>query len=135
MSAIQNAANIPINQQTGTIPNMNDALRNWFQPMVFVHLKKRTVNFQLEEFECSVSFHGVIQPLKGRDLYLKPEGQRAWTWLELYSDPSLVLSVDDIVKYNGIKTRVMSRTNYDIYGYVRYELVQDWNNCNEGCQQ
>lgn len=133
MATILNSANVPLNKQSNTLPNMSDALRNWFQKMTFVRLVKKTVNFQLEESECRIDFRGVIQPLKSRDLILKPEGQRAWTWLELHSDPVLILMVDDIVRYNGIKTRVMARTDYSRYGYIRYELVQDWNNCNEGC--
>lgn len=126
---IKNGRDTPINQQTGTVPNMNDTLRNWYQPITFVHLQKRTVNFQLEEFSCAIHFRGVIQPLKPRELMQKPEGQRAWSWFQLHADPILILQVDDIVLYNGIKTRIMARTNYKLYGYVYYELVQDWLRC------
>lgn len=126
---IKNGRDTPINQQTGTVPNMNDTLRNWYQPITFVHLQKRTVNFQLEEFSCAIHFRGVIQPLKPRELMQKPEGQRAWSWFQLHADPILILQVDDIVLYNGIKTRIMARTDYKLYGYVYYELVQDWLRC------
>lgn len=129
VSTILNAANTPINQNTGTIPNMSDALKNYFQQMMFVLIMKRTVNFQLEESKCKIHFRGVVQPLKARDLNLKPEGQRAWTWLMLHADPVLSLKVDDIVEYNCVKTRVMARTDYKQYGYIYYELVQDWECC------
>lgn len=123
---IQNGKNTPVNQQTGGIPNVGGALNNWFQPMVFTLVQKQTVNFQLVETETLVYFRGVIQPLSYRDLQVKPEGERAWTWLWLHAEPSLQLRVDDIVEYVGVRTRVMGRKNYEIYGYIEYQLCQDW---------
>ncbi len=126
MATIKNASNTPLNVATGTIPNMGGALLNWFQPMIFERVVKTTEGFQVVETGVETAFRGVIQPLSTRDLLLKPEGQRAWTWLMLHSDPSLVLQVDEVVKYLGVQTRVMSRGNYTIYGYLLYHLCQDW---------
>jgi hypothetical protein len=125
-STIQNAKNTPLNVQTGTIPNVYGALLNWFQPMVFKLVTKSVKGFREVETKQAIEFEGVIQPFKARDLILKPEGQRAWTWLWLHASPSLALSVDDIVDYDGVPTRVMSKTDYSIYGYITYQLVQDW---------
>jgi hypothetical protein len=99
---------------------------DWFQPMTFVQVVKRVVGFQAFETATAILFRGVIQPLQARRLMLKPEGQRAWTWLWLHSDPSLRLEVDDVVIYNGVQTRVMALKDYTLYGYVEYELCQDW---------
>lgn len=123
---ISNAKNRPINVQTGTVPNVGGALRNWFQPMTFTVVTKTNVAFQLVESAVEISFQGVIQPLTGRRLEIKPEGQRAWNWSWLHADPSLSLDVDDVVTYLGVQTRIMSRKDYTIYGYVEYEIVQDW---------
>lgn len=126
MTIIKNAKDTPINVQTGTVPNVNAAMANWFQPMTFGVVEKNVDAFQVVETMINISFQGVIQPLTGRRLMLKPEGQRAWTWLWLHADPSLVLQVDSVVTYLGKQTRVMAQKNYAIYGYVEYELVQDW---------
>jgi hypothetical protein len=128
MSAfIKNAANTPLNEQAqGTVPNVGGAMRDWFQPMTFGVVAKETSGFEVVETMQEVSFQGVIQPLQARRLMLKPEGQRAWTWLWLHADPSLKLQVDSVVVYLGKQTRVMARKDYTIYGYVEYELVQDW---------
>ena len=96
--------------------------------MTFTRVLKRTVNFQLEEYEEAINFAGIIQPLTYRRLMLKPEGQRAWSWFELHSTPALILNVDEVVNYLGLRTRVMGRFNFEIYGYIAYELVQDWEN-------
>ncbi len=125
-NTIQNGANVPLNTQSGTVPNMGGALLDWFQSMVFELVSKTTEAFQVLETGEEINFQGVIQPLSARDLALKPEGQRAWTWLMLHASPSLQLNVDEVVKYLGVQTRVMARKDYSLYSYIYYELVQDW---------
>lgn len=126
MGTIANGANRPLNAQAGTVPDVSGAMKDWFQPMVFNLLTKTTTGFQLVESADPIEFMGVIQPLSDRKLMQKPEGQRAWTWLLLYADPVLTLEVDQVVDYLGVQTRVMSRKDYVLYGYVEYSLVQDW---------
>lgn len=126
MATIPNAKNTALNVRTGTIPDVGGAMRDWFQPMVFERVTKATTGFQVVETGTPVAFTGVIQPMSNRQLLLKPEGQRAWTWLTLHADPVLKLDVDEVVTYLGVQTRVMARKDYTIYGYVYYELVQDF---------
>lgn len=123
---IANGANTPLNVRTGTVPDVSGAMEDWYQPMVFELVTKTVVGFQVQETGVEIAFRGVVQPLKNRDLMLKPEGQRAWTWLMLHAQPSLSLNVDDVVKWLGKQTRIMARKDYALYGYVYYELLQDW---------
>jgi hypothetical protein len=125
-STITNAANFPLNFRAGTVPDVSGALTDWFQPMAFVRVQKSAVGYQALETGIVTNFRGVIQPLSARRLILKPEGQRAWSWFQLHADTSLVLSVDDVVMYQGVQTRVMAKSDFQIYGYVEYELVQDY---------
>lgn len=125
-NTIGNAANRPLNVQTGTVPNVGGAMLDWFQPMVFTRVVKTVVGFQVVETAVPTNFQGVIQPLSGKLLQLKPEGQRGWNWQWLHADPVLSLEIDEVVTYLGVQTRIMSRKDYTIYGYVEYELVQDW---------
>lgn len=107
---------------------MFDGLRDWLSPMVFQRITKTMqINGEVQETSVPINFMGLIQPLQFRDLLLKSEGQRAWSWFYLYADPSLVLQVDDIVTWNGKQTRVMARKNWTQQGFVEYHLVQDWN--------
>lgn len=126
MGTIQNGKNTPLNTNSGTVPNVNGAMLQWFQPMVFTVVTKIVVGGEVVETGTPVNFRGVIQPLSNRDLLIKPEGERAWTWLMLHADPSLTLNVDDVVNYLGQQTRVMARKDYRLYGYVYYELIQDY---------
>lgn len=123
---IQNGKNTPINVQTGTVPYVGGAMLNWFQPMTFGVVTTTVVGFQSVQEVVDVSFIGVIEPLEGRKLLLKPEGQRSWTWYQVHSTPALRLNVDKIIRYLGVQYRVMAVKEYAIYGYMYYEMVQDW---------
>lgn len=126
MGTIANGANTPINIRTGTVPDVSGALQDWFQPMVFTQVVKTVVGFEVVETPTTINFQGVVQPFTERQLMLKPEGERAWTWFWLHAEPQLTLQVDDVVNWLGKQTRVASRKDYALYGYVEYHLVQDW---------
>lgn len=126
MSKIANAKDTPLFKRTGTVPDVSGALQDYFQPMVFTMVTKSTVGFQVLEVGSSLNFQGILQPFTERQLFLKPEGQRAWTWFLLHADPTLTLQVDDVVNYLGTQTRIMARKDFALYGYVEYHLVQDW---------
>jgi hypothetical protein len=125
-ATIANGKNKPLNAQAGTVPDVSGALTDWFQPMTFTLVTKTVVGFQLVEGAEPITFRGILQPFTPRQLMLKPEGQRAWSWFTLHADPVLTLKVDDVVLYLGVQTRVMSRSDFTLYGYIEYHLVQDW---------
>ncbi len=120
------ASSLPFNPGGGNVPNVGGALTEWFQPMVFKIVSKAVVNYQAYETAIESPFRGVIQPFTDRQLLLKPEGQRAWTWFTVHSGPSLKLDVDDVVNYAGKNYRVMSLKDYSIYGYLEYHLISDY---------
>lgn len=110
----------------GALPQVGGALQGWFQAMSFMVVTKTIQAFQVKESGEAVNFRGVIQPLKDSALYLKPEGQRTWTWWQMHCDILLPLKNDDVVTYKGKQTRVMSIKDYSAYGYYEYQLAQDW---------
>lgn len=123
---IKNGKNTPLNANSGTLPYVGDAMLNWFQPMVFGVVTTTVENFQSVQVQTEVSFQGVWQALTERQLMLKPEGERAWSWYWLHADPSLTLDTDSVVTYLGKQYRVMSNKDYALYGYIEYHLVEDW---------
>ena len=108
------------------LPNVTGALVSYYVPMVFELITKTVSGGEAIETTTPINFRGVMQPLKVTQLMLKPEGQRSWTWFWLHCDPSLKLRLDDVVIYKGVQTRVMGKKDYSDYGYLEYELAQDW---------
>jgi hypothetical protein len=123
---IVNGANVPLGSIGGTVPDVSGALQDYFQKMVFTPLVKTVSGFQVVEDAFPIEFQGTIQPYRPRDLALRPEGQRAWSYFQLHAEPGIILKVDDVVEYLGKQFRVVSKTNFLLYGYVLYELATDW---------
>ncbi len=126
MATISNGKNVPINVRTGTVPNMSGALLNWFQPLLFARVTKETIDFQVVETMEPINFRGVIMPMEGRQIEIKSEGERYWNGILVFSDTSLQLRPDDVIKFLGTQYRVLGQKNYAIYGYLEYTLVSDW---------
>lgn len=123
---IKNGSDILLNTNPGTLPNVSGALLNWFQKLTIGIVTKTIQNFILVETVEEKTFQGVWQPMSARKLMMKPEGQRQWKWFTLHCDVSLILQNDDIVTHNGSKFRVMGQTDYSEYGYLEYELSDDY---------
>jgi hypothetical protein len=124
MIPISNAKDFPIT--IGTLPDPSGALFSYFQPLTLKVLTKSLVNFQNVEVAVATNTMGVIQPLTAQQLNMKPEGQRAWIWQNLYCLPGLVLKPDDVVIFQGTQYRVMNKTDYSQFGFLNYHLVQDF---------
>lgn len=123
---IANGCNKPLFDKAGTTPDVSGALQDYYQSMTFEPVGKVINGFQVTEIGTPIDFRGVVQPFSERALLLKPEGQRAWSWFLIHSDPVLTLKVDDVVLWRGVQTRIMARKDYELYGYVEYHAVQDW---------
>ena len=123
---ILNANTIPLNLNSGTLPDVSGALLNYFQPIIFETVVKTVVNFQVVETPTVYNFQGVWQPFTPEQLLIKPEGQRSWKWFTLHAQPSLVLNTDDVIKYNSVQYRVMSKMDWSLYGYLQYEIIEDF---------
>jgi hypothetical protein len=117
---------VPTPITIGTLPNVSEVLYDYFQQMVFTQITKSVVNFQNKESKVDTVFRGVWQPYSAQQLQMLPRGQRAWRWIQLHSDITLVLNPDDVVTYQGTQYRVSSKTDYSNYGYYEYHLVSDY---------
>ncbi len=112
--------------QTNNLPNMSETIKNWFQNLTFKKIVKSIVNYQAVETETIISTKGVRQPFSPQQLKVKPEGQRGWKWETLHCLTNVVLVPDEIVEFNSIRYRVIEKKDYTEYGYIEYEIVQDF---------
>jgi len=123
---IKNAKDTPLNLNPNTLPNMSEALDGWFQNMTFTKIEKSVVNFKNVEVKTSYTTKGVKQPMSAQSIQMKPEGQRAWIWVTIHCLPDLILNIDEIVFYMDVPYRVKSKMDYKEYGYLSYDLVEDY---------
>ena len=80
---IKNGSDKTLTAQSGSLPNVSSAMKNWFQEISFIKIVKTVVNYRVQEVETTISFRGVWQPMGAQDLNIKPEGERDWAWYTL----------------------------------------------------
>jgi hypothetical protein len=123
---IKNGKNTAIGKTR--LPQVSEALLEWFQPLTFVAITKTQVNFRVQETETIIETQGVRQPLSAQEVQMKPEGQRKWKWELIQTLPDITLNVDDIIIFKNTRYRVMSRSDWAEYGYFEFHIVKDYDN-------
>lgn len=127
LRTIINGSTIPVNQVTGTTPDIAGAVKDWFQLMVFNVVSKSTVNFQAVEVSNTINFWGFIFPYSDNQLRMLPEGQRTqWQYFKMYAEPATILKPDDVINYLGVQYRVLDRRDWSLNRIMEYSLITDW---------
>ena len=123
---IPSAATRTVQDAANALPSMRGTLLGWFRPLTLIQIVKTVVDFETREVRREISCGGVIQPCGSEELKIKPEGQRTWNWQMLHTTPDVMLDNDEEFTIKGTRYRVMEQTDYSDYGYITYELVQDY---------
>lgn len=119
-------SNAPLNTLSG-MPQMTRAFGGWQSKITMARRKQTILNGLVTNVDTPFSFQGTVQPLSARQIALKPEGQRAFTWLQVHCFSSNAnLSTNDRVIYNKAAYKVMALKDYSLNGYIEYHLVEDF---------
>jgi hypothetical protein len=126
MPPIKNAKDMKLSETFSNLPDMSGPVSSFPQPLQWGKMIKTLVNGYVQEIVEWTSIQAVVQPLKAEALEMKPEGERAWKWYELYTLANVLMSTDDVVILHGIQYRIMDRSNLSEYGYMKYEVQEDY---------
>lgn len=109
------------------MPQMATTLSGWKVPLELVKITQSIDEGDVTLNERKIQFEGVWQPLKDKQLALKPEGQRSWEWIWIHAVAgSLNLNTADKVIFNNKRYKVMGLKDYSLNGFIEYELVRDY---------
>lgn len=115
-----------LNQLSG-MPQMHAAFAGWFMPISLKVITQTIVDGFNVDSEKTITFKGTIQPLSPKQIALKPEGQRAWKWLQIHCEGSQpILTTNDRIVYNGEKFKVMGDLDYRLNNFSEYHCVKDY---------
>lgn len=134
--AFRNAKDVSL-AQGGASPVMTaeTILFGVLEPLIFSISIKRPdpVSFVTVETFRNVATQGSVQPLEVRELAIKSEGTRRWTWLKILALPDLILRPGDVINIQGtmnadpnVPYRVMGQKPWQQKGYSYYEIVADY---------
>lgn len=125
---IINAADSKINL-SGSIPSVEDALSDWLKTIKIGVTTKSVVDFQLSESIEYIDVLAVLQPFTTKQLQIKPEGQRSWEWHTLHiKGTHQEFCLDDHVFIDGMRFRIMQKFEWQRYGFIEYQIIQDFGN-------
>lgn len=109
------------------MPQMDTTLYGWEVPLTLEKVYQNVIEGDLSYTTQKIKFKGVWQPLKNEVLQLKPEGQRAWSWIWIHAVAgTLNLETADKVIFNNKRYKVMEKKDYSLNGFIEYQLVRDY---------
>ncbi len=109
------------------MPQMKAAFSGWTKPITLKVITQTVVDGFIQDASRDFSFVGTIQPLSPNQIMLKPEGQRAWEWLQIHCTASSVgLSPNDRIEYSGRTFKIMAQKDYSLNNFVEYHAVADY---------
>ena len=115
----------PLNK-TSNMPRLG-AFASWASTISLQRITQTIVDGFVSEAALPINFKGTIQPLSPKQIQLKPEGQRAFEWLQIHAIAgTLNLTTNDRISYNGKIFKVMANNDYSLNGYIEYHLVKDY---------
>lgn len=115
-----------LNEITGQ-PQVGGVLNGWMSRICIGILRQNIVDGMPIEIINNFNFVGMIQPLSARKLELKPEGLRAFKWLQIFCQSGqLELKEGDKITYGGERFKLMADSDYRNNGYVEYHVIKDY---------
>lgn len=116
----------PLNFGSG-MPQVSGVLAGWMKSITLQKRQQLTNDGLVSYVNTDITFSGTIQPLSPRQIALKPEGQRAWEWLQIHAVAGTKNIADnDQIVYNGIIFKVMATKDYSLNGYIEYHLAREY---------
>ncbi len=109
------------------MPNVGGALSGWTLAITLIVIRQDIVDGFVKEIKKAIKFMGVIQPLSPRKIELKPEGQRAWKWLQIHcKEGALKLKPGDKIEWGNELFKLMADNDFYLNGFVEYHVVKDY---------
>ncbi len=115
-----------LDQMTG-MPQMGAAFSNWTTKITLKRIAQKIIDGLVSEETENITFQGVVQPLSAKQLALKPEGDRAFQWLQIHClTTTQDLVTNDRIEYAGQKYKIMNVWNWQLNNFIEYHAVEDF---------
>ncbi|MBO5927380.1 MAG: hypothetical protein J6Q32_00820 [Clostridia bacterium] len=114
-----------LSNTNSTLPNMANTITGWFLNITFDVVERTLDGADWAETTVeTINTRGVVQPPRDIDLKIFPEGTWAWEWLMIHCLPDVQLNTNQYIRYDGTLYKVMSKKNWEKYGYCRYMVLE-----------
>ena len=126
MIPLVNGKDIPMAQSTTGLPDVSQAIIQYFQPVTVGLIKNTQVNGRTQTVvQKYINTHGTRIAVQNK-LVISKTGERFWNSEEVYFTSEINLSPDDLFLWNNMQFRVLAIESWTEYGYNKYSVVQDY---------
>jgi hypothetical protein len=108
------------------MPQMRAAFGGWTRRITLTRRIQTVVDGLVTTEDVPFTFRGTVQPLSPKQIALKPEGQRAWSWIQIHCFSGSIIQPNDQIVYNNAVYKVMGQNDYSLNGFIEYHLVKDY---------
>lgn len=113
--------------QMSMMPQMQQAFMGWTNKITLIRYAQTVTNGDVVITQSTYTFQGVIQPLRPKEIQLKPEAQWAFQWYQIHCvTGNLDLDVNDRITIGADTYKVMGTNNYNRNGYIEYHVIKDF---------
>jgi len=117
---------LPLNRQN-SMPQMSAAFAGWTQKINLYVITQQIFAALVVESSRRVTVNGVWQPLSPRQIAIKPEGERAWEWIDFHVQGNqTVFDIGNQIKRDGIPYKIMASKDFRLNNYTEYHLIRDY---------
>lgn len=107
-----------------TFPSMGDEFSDWETSSIFKRKVTTIEDYEAKEESTDEEFSGILYPMSAQKIKMKPEGERAWKWMEIISSETLIVG-DNIFTEDGKLYRIMGLIDWmGSAGTNVYELTE-----------
>lgn len=111
-----------------SMPDNSHSVMRFLSPLVFEKIQTTNINGLAQKVPIFIKTLGSIQPLSGRALVVKPEGERSWKWYQIHTLTNVDLKNNDRIKIQKVLYKVMSKFDYSRSGYLEFHCITDFDN-------
>ena len=123
---ITNGKDLDFGQSAAGLPNVADAIMQFFQPVTVGIISSTQVNGRTQTIVSKYIETRGVRIEDSDTLTISKTGERYWDTAEVYFLNDISLSVDDLFLFNKLQYRVVGIASWPEYGFNHYNVQQDY---------
>ena len=121
-----NAMDKPLFEASSNLPDVSAAVMGLLYPVIFEKIQTTLVDGRAQKVPIKIKTQASVQPFTAQMLKIKPEGQRNWSWFTIHALEDLILENNDRIKIDGVRYKIMEKSNWVRNHYVEYNAILDY---------
>ena len=125
MNPLTQAKNKTLSASASSLPSVAGGVEMFLQPVRIGIVQTQLVYGRSTDVTIYKYTQACRQPM-AENLAVRKEGDRSWRWHTIYMTPEMDLQTNDVIELQGVRFRIMEKTDWKEYGYTSYNAIEDY---------